>query len=203
MISQSHSSTALTWRRLYLSRAKLKASSRTSALLSGFAMVAMVEVSIDDEIPEALLVIFALCTTLLVVVHLVALMISTCILPNIEAVSSGPQTPSSDLDCNESPHDELRVCVEMAWICSTGLGIILFLSEIAILCWVKFYKMSKPSAIAATAVVVPAGILFIAFSLIFYQKLMAHKYQRHSDTLRELDKLASELHPQSDHVNII
>ncbi|GFR93785.1 calcium release-activated calcium channel protein 1 [Elysia marginata] len=201
MISQTHSSTALSWRRLYLSRAKLKASSRTSALLSGFAMVAMVEISIDSgTIPEWLLIVFAMCTTLLVVVHLVALMISTCILPNIEAVSCGPQTSNSDLVCQESPHDELRVCVEMAWICSTGLGIILFLSEIAILCWVKFYDVSKPSAIAATVIVVPAGALFIAFSLMFYQKLMAHKYQRHSEDLRELDDLARELHPQNDHI---
>lgn len=164
----------------------------------------MVEISIGDNngkssIPEELLLIFGICTTLLVVVHLMALMISTCILPNIEAVSNVHSVQA----VNESPHDEMRVCVEMAWVFSTGLGILLFLTEIAILCWVKFYSFSRNTAIASTVIVIPAGISFIAFSLLFYKRLMAHKYQRHSEGLKELDEMARELQTSRDGVNII
>ena len=51
----------------------------------------MVEIQLDlrpGETSQVLLVIYAINTTLLVAVHLLALMIGTCILPNIESVSA-------------------------------------------------------------------------------------------------------------------
>lgn len=54
----------------------------------------MVELQVNNsredasQVPTSLLITFTACTTLLVSVHMLALMISTCILPNVEAVAS-------------------------------------------------------------------------------------------------------------------
>ncbi|EDV36957.2 uncharacterized protein Dana_GF11682, isoform D [Drosophila ananassae] len=186
-----HSPTYLSWRKLQLSRAKLKASSKTSALLSGFAMVAMVEVQLDGntKVPPGMLVAFAICTTMLVAVHMLALMISTCILPNIETVCN---LHSISL-VHESPHERLHWYIETAWAFSTLLGLILFLLEIAILCWVKFYDLSPPAAWSACVVLIPVMIVFLAFAIHFYRSLVTHKYEVTVSGIRELEILKEQM----------
>ncbi|CAD6205687.1 GSCOCG00009967001-RA-CDS [Cotesia congregata] len=186
-----HTPSYLSWRKLQLSRAKLKASSKTSALLSGFAMVAMVEVQLSTEtkVPTEMLIAFAVCTTLLVAVHMLALMISTCILPNIEAVCN---LHSISL-VHESPHERLHWYIEVAWAFSTLLGLILFLIEIAILCWVKFYDFSEVAAWSACVVLIPVLVVFLAFAVHFYRSLVAHKYEVTVSGIRELELLKEQI----------
>lgn len=210
MSLNEHSMQALSWRKLYLSRAKLKASSRTSALLSGFAMVAMVEVQLeaDHVYPTGLLIAFSACTTVLVAVHLFALMISTCILPNIEAVSNVHNLNS----VKESPHEKMHRHIELAWAFSTVIGTLLFLAEVVLLCWVKFLPVNSPksavndtsispgkaAAIASTSIMVPFGLIFIVFAVHFYRSLVSHKTDRQFQELNELAELA-HLQDQLDH----
>lgn len=186
-----HTPRYLSWRKLQLSRAKLKASSKTSALLSGFAMVAMVEVQLQTPttIPSAVLVTFAVITTLLVAVHMLALMISTCILPNIEAICSMDAIHLVE----ESPHEKLHWYIETAWAFSTLLGLLLFLAEIAVLCWVKFYDIDKTAAWSACIILIPVLFVFLAFAVHFYRSLVSHKYEMTVSGIRELELLKEQI----------
>ncbi|XP_044261593.1 calcium release-activated calcium channel protein 1-like [Tribolium madens] len=187
----ANSTQGLSWRRLHMSRAKLKATATTSELLSGFAMVAMVELQINDDtaVPEWLFVIFAVCTTVLVAVHIFALMISTYILPNIDAVA---KLEICEMVA-ESPHERMRGFIELAWAFSTVLGLFLFLVEVAILCWVKFWDYSFTAATAATVIVIPVLITFVLFAVHFYHSLVVYKCNSSVNDMEKLENMKKHL----------
>nr|XP_025970364.1 calcium release-activated calcium channel protein 1 isoform X1 [Dromaius novaehollandiae] len=179
----------------------------------GSYQVAMVEVQLDadHDYPRGLLIAFSACTTVLVAVHLFALMISTCILPNIEAVSNVHNLNS----VKESPHERMHRHIELAWAFSTVIGTLLFLAEVVLLCWVKFLPLKKnpldssqnssstitsgeAAAIASTSIMVPFGLIFIVFAVHFYRSLVSHKTDRQFQELNELAEFA-RLQDQLDH----
>lgn len=157
--------------------------------------------------PRALLIAFSVCTTVLVAVHLFALLISTCILPNVEAVSNIHNLNS----VSESPHERMHHYIELAWGFSTALGILLFLAEVVLLCWIKFLPVdsttvatTKPpttavpnsgwqAALASTIIMVPVGVIFLVFTVHFYRSLVRHKTERHHQEIEELHKIKVQL----------
>lgn len=187
---------SVAWRKLQLSRAKLKISTKNSALLAGFAMIAMVELQLNDEednpIPLAMLIFFGVTTTLLIAVHLSALMISSCILPHIDAIALCEER---DLDSiNDSPHEAMHMFIEVSWIFSNILGIVLFLTEIGALCWVKFWELGTPkgrpgkeTAVAASVVLVLAIGFLIFYAFYFYKQLADHNFERSKLRVKDLE----------------
>lgn len=159
--------------------------------------------------PRFLLIAFSVCTTVLVAVHLFALLISTCILPNVEAVSNIHNLNS----VSESPHERMHHYIELAWGFSTALGILLFLAEVVLLCWIKFLPVDSgavrpncttpnpgqpghsgwQAALASTIIMVPVGLIFVVFTIHFYRSLVRHKTERHHQEIEELHKLKVQL----------
>lgn len=90
----------------------------------------------------------------------------------------------------------MQVFVQMAWSFSTGLGIILFLAEITIICWMQFITINRSAAIASTVVVGPVLILFLVFAAFFYKRLISHKYEK---SYQDLETLGQELAELQNH----
>ncbi|KAI6188458.1 Protein orai [Aphelenchoides besseyi] len=166
-----------------LSRAQLKASSRTSALLAGFAMVALVELQYEDKTPHGLMILLGVVTTLLVSVHLLALMISTCLLPYIEANGC----------TQDSPHIRLSRYIELSWLFSTCIGLVLFLLEIGVIFIIKFDAINFPlGGYITTALLVPVLIAFTILSCMIHRNRFSHSMERVNDKVIDLEKYMDE-----------
>lgn len=73
------------------------------------------------------------------------------------------------------------------------LGLFLFLIELSILCWVKFWDYSFAAAVAATVIVIPALIIFVLFAAHFYHSLVVYKCKASDTDMAQLEDIKKHL----------
>ncbi|UJR08104.1 hypothetical protein I4U23_012381 [Adineta vaga] len=175
---------------LFYRKSKLESVNETSALLSGFAIVAIVELSLDSykdhSSNDGLLICYAIISCLLVGIHLLALLMSMCILPELKSVIR-----QSDVwinNENSKPLSSLNVYIEIAWVVSTGLGLFLFIIELGIIIWIKVSGFSRPAAISALITLCLVGCPFILFAIGFYFRVTRAKIHLHQTDLEKIER---------------
>lgn len=145
----------------------------------------MVEAEISTETPTALLIPFAMLTALLIFVHMASLLIATRLLPELEAIIKQPSlhVPSSISKGYTWP-------VHMVWYLSNIVGIVLFLVELVIVAYVKFYptgedRTSLHVGTATLAVVVVLSVVSLPFIVVFFRSISKKKIQLHEQNLEK------------------
>ncbi|CAF3437480.1 unnamed protein product [Rotaria sp. Silwood1] len=175
---------------LFYRKSKLESVNETSALLSGFAIVAIVELSLDAYASrngsDSLLICYVIVSCLLVGVHLLALLMSMCILPELKSVIR-----QSDVwinHDNKKPLSSLDIYIEIAWVISTGFGLFLFILELGLILWIKVSGYSFTAAISAIITLCLVGCPFILFSVGFYIRLARTKIHLHQTDLEIIER---------------
>ena len=102
-------------------------------------------------------------------VHTISLMLSTCMIPHIEAS-----------DCRQnSQHVRLQIYIQLSWFFSTCLGLALFLIEVAVIFFVQFLSIDFPlAAYCGVAVLLPALAAILFFSCHFYRILRVEQAEK-------------------------
>ncbi|CAF1557213.1 unnamed protein product [Rotaria sp. Silwood1] len=175
---------------LFYRKSKLESVNETSALLSGFAIVAIVELSLDsykdNKSNNGLIICYAIISCLLVGIHLLALLMSMCILPELKSVIR--QSDSWINNENKKPLSSLNIYIEIAWVVSTGFGLFLFIIELGLIIWIKVSGFSRLAAISSLITLCLVGFPFILFAIGFYIHVTRDKIHLHQIDLDKIER---------------
>jgi len=153
-----------------------------------------VELQINADANPYLLSAFTIVTALLVCTTMLALMISTCVLPYIQVISKlGP----SQVKACESPHDEMMYFIDLSWVLANTISIFLFILDVILLSWIKFKIFSVTASVAATLIMIPVLIIILIFGIVFYRKIINHQYSLMNSKCVELEEMKNIIDSQS------
>lgn len=115
----------------------------------------MVEAEVGEGAPPALVVPFAMINALLICVHLLSIAVAARLLPELDAIMAQPHLISL------AAHIYKGWPVQLCWYLSNMIGTILFLVELILVAYVKFYTpLSNARIHSGTGTLVIVVVLF-------------------------------------------
>ncbi len=111
---------------------------------------------------------------------------SMCILPELKSVIRHTDVWMNNE--NKKPLASLDICIEIAWVVSTGLGLFLFILELGLILWIKVSGYSRVAAISAIVTLCIVGCPFILFSVGFYIRIARTKVHLHQTDLEMIER---------------
>ncbi len=140
-------------------------------------------------------------TALLIFVHLLSLIIATRILPELEAFIHNPKlnVPQPITKGHYWP-------VQMVWYLSNIVGVMLFLVELVLVTFVKFYPKENLSdrifvGTATLAVVFTLLVISLPFIAVFFRSLSRQKIMYHEEKLERARTLLDTINHNSGSIS--
>lgn len=138
-------------------------------------------------------------TALLICVHLFSLILATRLLPELEAYINNPNlnVPFPITKGNSWP-------VQLVWYLSNIVGVFLFLLELVLVAYVKFYPYDESVSdrlhvgTATLAVVVALSALSVPFIVILFRSLSNKKIKFHEQKLEKALVLLESINQSSN-----
>lgn len=157
----------------------------------------MVEVDLSDGTPTQLLIPYAMFTALLICIHLLSLILATRLLPELEAFIN---TPNLNLPPPITKGSSWPV--QLVWYLSNIVGVMLFLVEVVLVAFVKFYPVEGVAGdrihagTATLTVVIIVTVLSLPFIVIFFRSLSHKKIKYHEKKLEKALNLLDSINNQ-------
>ena len=141
---------------------------------------------IEQKSGDTIIICYAIISCLLVGIHLLALLMSMCILPELKSVIRQSDVWMNNE--NSKPLSSLNIYIEIAWVVSTGFGLFLFIIELCLIFWIKVSGFSQTAAIAAIVTLALVGCPFILFAVGFYFRVARAKVHLHQTDLETIER---------------
>ena len=143
--------------------------------------VAMVEAEVGEGAPAALVIPFAMINALLICVHLLSIVIAARLLPELDAIVAQPHliTLTGRLYTGWP--------VQLCWLLSNMIGMILFLVQLILVAYVKFHDpLAYPRIHSGTGTLAIVVVLFLVSTpllIIFSHSISKKKMRMHEQRL--------------------